>query len=101
MGKLIDTEVTSFAPDAREAHHSITLGAGVYVPYIPPGATKIMLQALAKAARYTLDGTTPATAVGFQLAAAATPITIPISSTTKLQIIREENGTILEYCIGK
>ena len=96
---LLDKEEMSFRP--MEAHQTMTLGSGVVSPYFPPGANKIMLQAIAKALRYTLDGTIPSATVGFQLAAAASPIILEINEKTKLQVIREESGTILQYVVGE
>jgi len=98
---LLDKEEVSFRPHPAEVHQSMTLGAGVVSPYFPPGASKIMMQAITKALRYTLDGTTPSATVGFQLAAAADPIILSINEHTKLQVIREESGTILQYEIGE
>jgi hypothetical protein len=99
---LLDKEErTAFRPHPDETHQTMTLGTEVISPYFPPGATKIMMQAITKALRYTLDGTTPSATVGFQLAAAATPIVIEINEHTKLQVIREESGTILQYEIGE
>ena len=98
---LLDVaESTSFRPHPAEVHQTMTLGTAVLVPYFPPGASKIMFQAITKALRYTLDGTTPSATVGFQLAAAAAPIVIQINEHTKLQMIREESGTILQYEVG-
>jgi hypothetical protein len=97
----LDIETTTFRPHPAESHQTMTLGAEVISPYFPPGASKIMMQAITKALRYTLDGTTPSATIGFQLAAAADPIILSINEHTKLQVIREESGTILQYEIGE
>jgi len=94
-------ETTSFHPHPAEVHQTMTLGSEVLVPYFPPGGKKIMFQAITKALRYTLNGTTPSATVGFQLAAAAAPVVIEINEHTQLQMIREESGTILQYEIGE
>lgn len=102
MTTLLDHEdPIDFIPDSREVHKTITLGAAVYVPYFPQNAHKIMMQANTKDLRYTLDGTTPSATVGFHLAAEASPITIEVNEHVKLQVIREESGTILQYEIGE
>lgn len=102
MTTLLDHEdPIEFSPDLRETHHTITLGAEVYVPYFPPNAHKIMMQCGVKDLRYTLDGTTPTATVGFHMAADAAPITIEINENVKLQVIREEANTVLQYEIGE
>lgn len=102
MTTLLDHEdPIEFSPDLRETHHTITLDAGVYVPYFPLNAHKIMMQCGTKDLRYTLDGTTPTTTVGFHMKADDAPLTIEINENVKLQVIREESGTILQYEIGE
>jgi hypothetical protein len=102
MTTLLDhDDAVEFSPDPRESHHTITLGTAVYVPYFPLGARKIKMQVDTKDLRYTLDGTTPSATVGFHLAAAAEPIIIEVNEKVKLQVIREESGTILQYEIGE
>ena len=101
-GNLLDKIYPySFSPHKGETHQAITLGAGVFVPYLPPGATSILVQTVTQNVRYTLDGTTPTAAIGFQLAAAATPILIEITERVNLKFIREASGAVLQYCVGE
>lgn len=66
----------------------------------PAGATKLRLQTLTQAVRYTLDGTTPTTSVGFQLAAAAAPIVIQVTPGTVVRVIQESATASLQYQWG-
>ena len=89
-----------FRPMLGQSHTTHTLGAAATVIYQPPGARYIRFQALAQNIRYTLDGTTPTVAIGFQLAASAVPIIIDLTERTILTVFRESSGAILEYQFG-
>ena len=80
-----------------DTHRSYTLGTIVHTLGVPKGASYVLVQALAGNARYTLDGSAPTAAVGFQLVQSDPPILIPISALTTVRFIREAAGTILEY----
>ena len=82
---------------AAESHHSSTLGTGALTLSLPLSASGILMQALAQNIRYTLDGTTPAAASGFQLKAGDPPIYIQFTKGMVLTFFRETSGAILEY----
>ena len=52
------------------------------------GATKIQIQVETGAIRYTLDGTTPTTTLGFLLDSTYGIVTLPIRANTSIKIIR-------------
>jgi len=67
---------------------------------VPAGATKIMIQAITKNVRFTLDGTAPEAAKGFQLFAGDPPLVIPLGSGTVLKVIEEAATADLQYQFG-
>ena len=66
----------------------------------PTGATKIMIQALTQNVRYTLDGTAPEAAKGFQLLAGDPPLVIPLGSGMTIKVIQETATADLQYQWG-
>ena len=64
------------------------------------GATKLMIQALDQAVRITLDGTTPTTVKGFQLAAGDPAIIIPLGKDTTIKVIEEAATADIQYQWG-
>lgn len=66
----------------------------------PTGATKILIQALTQNVRFTLDGTTPEAAKGFQLAAGDPPTLIPLGNGTVLKVIEEAATADIQYQWG-
>lgn len=90
-----------FRPSPGETHQTITLGTVAYSPYLPPGATCILVQAVTQNIRYTMNGTTPTATVGFQLVAADPPTRIDIYEHMVLQFFREAAGAILQYEVGE
>ena len=64
------------------------------------GATKIQIQCSAQNVRYTLDGTAPEAAVGFQLKADDPPIILELGIDTTLKMIEEAATTVLNYQLG-
>jgi len=82
--------------------HSDGLDISSAVTLTPPdGATKILIQALDTACRFTLDGTTPTTATGFQLAAGDPPLLIPLGLSTVIKVIEESATCDLQYQWGE
>lgn len=67
---------------------------------VPEGARKLLAQALTQNIRYTLDGTTPTTSAGFQLAAGDPPIVIPVDEDTTIKVIEEAATADLQYQFG-
>ena len=94
-------EETPFNPSIDEIHKSIAVGAALFTPWIPPNARNIMVQAVAKDIRYTLEGTTPTGAFGFVLIAGDPPTIIPITEHTKLAFFGSDAAAVLQYCIGE
>ena len=66
----------------------------------PDGATKIMMQALTQNVRFTLDGTAPEAAKGFQLKAGDPPLVIPLGNGTVIKVIQETATADLQYQWG-
>ena len=92
-----------FVPLNGETHHSQTLGTESLTLSLPLHAQKIMMQALAQNIRYTMDGSMPAAAVGFQLKAGDPPRVIELTGDNRLvlKFFREASGAILEYLYGE
>lgn len=67
----------------------------------PDGAKKLMIQALDKNVRITLDGTTPTATCGFRLTAGDPPMIIPISVLTIVKVIQEAATADIQYQWGK
>ena len=66
----------------------------------PTGATKLLIQALTKNIRITLDGTAPEAAKGFQLAAGDPMLLIPLGNDTVIKVIEEEATADIQYQWG-
>lgn len=86
-----------FTPMLNQAHVTYTVGSNATNVFIPKGAEGILVQSLTQNVRYTLNGTTPTAAKGFQLKAGDPPLFIPLTEHTFFNIIAETAGAILEY----
>lgn len=62
----------------------------------PAGAVAIMMQAFTQNVRYRLDGTNPDASTGFQLAADASPIVLPVPGAS-VRVIEETASAVLNY----
>lgn len=81
--------------------HNDGLVISAAVPLVnPPGATKLLIQALDQNVRFTLDGSAPTASRGFQLKAGDPPVIIPISGNTTVQVIQESATADLQYQYG-
>lgn len=102
MGKLLSNGSYAdqvYATDVLApvgAHSANAVIATATVLTKPAGATAIRIQTIGQAVRYTLDGTTPTATVGFQLAAAAAPVVIPVPGAS-ITIIQEAATAALQY----
>jgi len=67
----------------------------------PATADKLMLQCITQNARYTLDGTTPTSAIGFLLVASNDPIILWIGQGATVTIIEAAATAELEFQWGK
>jgi hypothetical protein len=56
-----------------------------------------MVQALTQSIRYTIDGTTPTAAIGFQLAAGDPAVVISMGKGVLPQFFPAAGGAILQY----
>lgn len=65
------------------------------------GATKIMIQALTQNIRFTLDGTAPEAAKGFQLKAGDPALIIPLGNSTTIKVIQETATADIQYQWGE
>lgn len=68
---------------------------------IPAGAKKLMIQALTQNVRFTLDGTTPEAAKGFQLKAGDPPVIVPLGNRSTVIVIQEAATADLQYQFGE
>ena len=66
----------------------------------PAGTTKLLIQAFDQNVRFTLDGSEPAAAVGFQLKAGDPPLQIPMSAGVTVKVIEEAASAVLQYQWG-
>jgi len=90
-------EVTFFPLGA----HSDGLAISTAQTLMPPGsASKLLIQALTQNVRYTLDGTTPTSSLGFQLKAGDPPLVLPINAAVTVKVIEEAATADLEYQWG-
>lgn len=79
------------------SHTKITPDA-VYTINVPGGATGILMQTRTQAVRYTLDGSTPAAATGFELATTSLdPVYLPLREGTVLKVISATAGAVFQY----
>ena len=62
----------------------------------PAGATGILIQAITKSVRFTLDGSTPTVSHGFQIAADAAPVVIPVPGAA-IKVIEVAATAVLQY----
>jgi hypothetical protein len=62
----------------------------------PAGASQILIQALTQNVRFTLDGSDPTAAVGFQLLAGSAPVIISVPGVS-IKVIQEAAAASLQY----
>lgn len=71
-----------------------------FAPAVPEGASMCVVQALTQNVRFTLDGTPPTAAVGFQIVAGDVERILPVDTRTVLRFIQEVSGAELQYQFG-
>lgn len=65
---------------------------------LPAGANALLVQCTGQNVKYTLDGTTPTSSVGFVMVANASPVIIThVSEDTVLTVIETAASAVLEY----
>ena len=97
-GKLGRVDISEFYP--LEEHISGIDISAAHQMTNAPGATKLLIQATANNIRFTLDGTTPTVAIGFQLIAGDPAIIIPITEDTIVTIIEETATSVVQFQWG-
>ena len=91
-------DALNFDPIGAHVTDAVISTAAALTP--PTGATKILIQALSQNVRFTLDGSTPTAAIGFQLAAGDPPIVIPLGTGMTIKVIEEAATASLQYQWG-
>lgn len=61
-----------------------------------PTATKLLVQCITQNVRYTLDGTTPTSTLGFRLVAGDSPYIIPVAVGNTVKFIEETATAVLQ-----
>jgi len=87
----------AFTPVGSHVSQSMS---GVYTPTIPEGANKALVQAFTQNIRYTLDGTTPTSSLGFRLTKDDPPTIVPVAPGGALNFIEESSGSTLQLQWG-
>lgn len=101
MRTLLDRSPLLFSPGTTETHKSPVIGANLFVPYVPPSAKCIMIQASVKDIRYTLDGIAPTAVLGFMLVVGEQPTLIELNEHITLQLFGTDATSQLNYCFGE
>jgi hypothetical protein len=84
-------------PLSGSAHVSNSVLSAAVTLAPPTGATRLLIQAFTKNVRYTLDGTVPTAALGFQIRAGDPPQIIPIGEHTTIKVIEEAASANIQY----
>jgi len=80
------------------SHKGVALGTGVYSPQdAPMDARYLMVQSLAQATYFTLDGSTPSATNGFSLLTTYPPVLIEAGSNVIFKFLRGASGAVLQY----
>jgi hypothetical protein len=98
---LLDVAPIRLNPHKTETHKWVPLGAALCIPYMPPDATCVLIQATGDDVRFTLDGTTPSAIVGFRLFADGFPLFIEITEGMILQFFGENANSVIQYQFGE
>lgn len=98
MAKGDPRDTLEFSP---EGYHNNGLDISSAVTLTPEtGATKLLIQALEQNIRYTLDGTTPTSTLGFQIRAGDPEKLIPLGNNTEINVIEEAATADMQYQWG-
>lgn len=97
MGKGHPSDILSFVPVGSHTELAIAT-AQTLTP--PAHATKIMMQAIEKNLRYTVDGTVPTTTKGFRLTAGEY-IIFPLAKSNVIKVIEESATCDFQYQWGR
>lgn len=97
----LPTRVTgvAFTPVGAHSDGAVITSATTLTP--PPGAGKVLIQALGQNVRFTLDGTAPAAGRGFQLKSGDPPMLIGVGAGATLKVIEETATAYLQYQWGQ
>lgn len=99
IGQFLGIYPRPFVP--FDVHQSYVMPANSISWPIPRGANEVLLQAITQNIRFTLDGTDPTATRGFQIVAGDPERKISISNITKLRLMREANGAVLQIQFGE
>lgn len=88
------TEIDSYAPIGDHSSGATISSATTLTK--PAGATQILIQAITKNVRFTLDGTAPTTFLGFQILAGVPPMIVAVPGVS-IKVIEEEATASLQY----
>jgi hypothetical protein len=91
---------SSFNPYGAHSDGLPISAAVVLTASAPADARSVLIQALDKNVRYTLDNTVPTATKGFQLKAGDPPVLIPICPQTVLTVIEEAATADLQFQWG-
>ncbi len=98
FAKLISILLKAFDPVSSHLQDGTISAATTLVP--PPGANKVLVQAVGANVRYTLDGVDPTATFGFVLADGDAPLVIPFGPTTTLKVIEESATAVIDFQFG-
>lgn len=87
-----------FAPVGAHTQNA-TLNVAVALTKPGLGENKLLLQVFTQNIRYTLDGTTPTAAKGFQVLAGEKEL-IPVTGKTTITVIEEVASASIDYQFG-
>jgi len=90
--------IGDFQPIGAHVDGTIISSATVLTP--EAGSCKLLIQALGQDIRFTLDGTTPAAAKGFQLKADDPPLMIVVAKGMTITVIEETGTADIQYQWG-
>lgn len=98
MAKGDYKDALSFDPVGSHVDGTVITGVVTLTP--PTGATKILIQAIDQAIRFTLDGTNPSATCGFSLKATDPVLLLPLGNSTVLKVIEEAATADIQYQWG-
>ena len=90
-----------FTTSKMMTHQSVAIGTNLYSPALPLGTESVLVQAITKEVRYTLDGTNPTASFGFRLLTTQRPTKIEITESTILKFYGEDATSVLQLQAGQ
>ena len=94
-------QVTNWLPFVPVGAHTQNGSLSSVVSITVPGdATQWLAQAQTQNVRFTLDGTTATTTLGFQIKAGEAPMVVPVVGGQVIKVIEETATAVLDYQFG-